>query len=494
MSGVESIIKDKSLTFEQMVVALAREAENNVKVLNIDEKTEELRKVGIICDLFEGNAPYRPRYIIPNYEKFMKEGSVFLGLERPTDIWEAVNNLLIFYKHVPSITTMPVYIGNLDSLLDPFIKSEHEAKKAIKFFLKHIDRTITDSFCHGNIGPKATRAGRIILEVERELENAVPNLTLKYSEETDKDFAIDVVKTALKTAKPSFANDKMFRDDFKGDYAIASCYNGLPIGGGAYTLVRMNLKKLAESAEDINDFFENKFPEVMEAMAGYINERIRYLVEETAFFESNFLIKEGFIEKDRFTAMFGMVGLAEAVEYLMDKEGVEGTFGQTLDFDELGEKIIRVMNEFVSNYESPYCKITGERLLMHAQVGISDDNGVSPGCRIQIGKEPELWEHLKQVGRFHKYFPSGIGDVFPFKENVMNNPEYILNIINGSFKGGLRYFSLYTSTADIIRITGYLVKKSDIEKLHRGEAVAQDTVVLGMGAVKNCNVLNRKVR
>lgn len=488
MSRVESIIKDKSLTFEQMVVALAREAENNVKVLNIDEKTEELRKAGIICDLFEGNAPYRPRYITPNYEKFIDEGSIFLGLERPTDIWEAVNNLLIFYKHVPSITTMPVYIGNLDSLLDPFIKSEHEAKKAIKFFLKHIDRTITDSFCHGNIGPKATRAGRIILEIERELENAVPNLTLKYSEETDKDFAIDVIKTALKTAKPSFANDKMFRDDFKGDYAIASCYNGLPIGGGAYTLVRMNLKKLAGSSEDINDFFENKFPEAMKAMARYINERIRYLVEETAFFESNFLIKEGFIEKDRFTAMFGIVGLAEAVEYLMDKEGIEGVFGQTLDFDELGEKIIRVMSEFIYNYESPYCKITGERLLMHAQVGISDDNGVSPSCRIQIGKEQELWSHLKHAGRFHKYFPSGIGDIFPFEENVMNNPEYILNIIDCSFKVGLRYFSLYTSTADIIRITGYLVEKSDIEKLHGDETVTQDTVAIGMGAVKN-NIL-----
>ena len=155
MNKVESIIKNKRLTFEQMVVALAREAENNIDVLNISEKTEELRKSGVICDLFEGNAPYRPRYIIPNYEKFMAEGSKFLGLKKPKDIWEAVNNLLIFYKHVPSITTMPVYIGNIDTLLDPFIKSEREARKAIEFFLIHIDRTITDSFCHGNLGPES---------------------------------------------------------------------------------------------------------------------------------------------------------------------------------------------------------------------------------------------------------------------------------------------------------------------------------------------------
>lgn len=494
MSKVESIIKDKSLTFEQMVVALAREAENNISVLNISEKTEELRKSGVICDLFEGNAPYRPRYIIPNYEKFMAEGSKFLGLKKPKDIWEAVNNLLIFYKHVPSITTMPVYIGNIDTLLDPFIKSEREARRAIEFFLLHIDRTITDSFCHGNLGPRATRAGRIILEIERELENAIPNLTLKYNEDTEKEFALEAIRTSLKTAKPSFANDEMFKKDFNGDYAIASCYNGLPIGGGAYTLVRMNLKKLAESAQGKDDFFHNKLPEAMEAMGSYINERIRYLVEETAFFHNNFLVKEGFIEKEKFTAMFGIVGLAEAVDYIMEKEGKVGSFGHDVEFDDLGEEIIKELHNFVLNYKSPHCKITEERLLMHAQVGISDDNGVSPGCRIQIGNEPEIWKHLRQAGRFHKYFPSGIGDIFPFEENAINNPEYILNIIEGAFKVGIRYFSLYSSTADVIRITGYLVKKSEMEKLKKGEAVMQDTVALGLGATQNCNILNRKIR
>lgn len=71
----------------------------------------------------------------------MKEGSKFLGLKPPSNIWEATNSLLIMYKHVPSITTMPVYIGNIDYLLEPFVKDEEEAKLAIKLFLTHIDRT-----------------------------------------------------------------------------------------------------------------------------------------------------------------------------------------------------------------------------------------------------------------------------------------------------------------------------------------------------------------
>ena len=493
MNGVEKIIKDVTLTYEQKVLSLARYAENSVRVLNISEDTEKLREEGIICDLFEGNVPYRPRYILPDYEKFMKEGCKFLELSPATNIWEATTNLLIMYKHVPSITSMPVYIGNIDYLLEPFIVDEEEAKLAIRLFLTQLDRTITDSFCHGNLGPKPTKAAKIILEVERELENAIPNLTLKYNEETPDDLAIEAIKTALITAKPSFANDKMFSNDL-GNYGIASCYNGLHVGGGAHTLVRMRLSNVAETADSIEDFFDNKLPHAMRCMAEYINERIRYIVEESTFFETNFLVKEGFINKDRFTSMFGLVGLAECVNILLKAERLEDKFGHSQAADDLGVRIMDFMEEFINNFESKHCKVTNERLLLHAQVGIVDDINISPGSRIPIGEEPELWKHLKQTARFHKYFPSGVGDIFPFEINAMNNPEFILNIIQGAFKEGMRYFSLYSSDADVIRITGYLVKKSEIEKLNRGEATLQDTVVLGQGQVNNGKVLERMVR
>ena len=493
MNGVEKIIKDVTLTYEQKVLSLARYAENSVRVLNISEDTEKLREEGIICDLFEGNVPYRPRYILPDYEKFMKEGCKFLELSPATNIWEATTNLLIMYKHVPSITSMPVYIGNIDYLLEPFIVDEEEAKLAIRLFLTQLDRTITDSFCHGNLGPKPTKAAKIILEVERELENAIPNITLKYNEETPDDLAIEAIKTALITAKPSFANDKMFSNDL-GNYGIASCYNGLHVGGGAHTLVRMRLSNVAETADSIEDFFDNKLPHAMRCMAEYINERIRYIVEESTFFETNFLVKEGFINKDRFTSMFGLVGLAECVNILLKAERLEDKFGHSQAADDLGVRIMDFMEEFINNFESKHCKVTNERLLLHAQVGIGDDINISPGSRIPIGEEPELWKHLKQTARFHKYFPSGVGDIFPFEINAMNNPEFILNIIQGAFKEGMRYFSLYSSDADVIRITGYLVKKSEIEKLNRGEATLQDTVVLGQGQVNNGKVLERMVR
>ncbi len=39
-------------------------------------------------------------------------------------------------------------------------------------------------------------------------------------------------------------------------YGIASCYNALAIGGGAYTLSRIVLKRAADHAKNIDHFFE----------------------------------------------------------------------------------------------------------------------------------------------------------------------------------------------------------------------------------------------
>lgn len=492
MNNIEKIIKDNILTYEQKVLALAKEAENTLQVLNIDNKTTEYINEGIICSLFEGNAPYRPRYILPDYQKFMEKGSKFLKLDKPQTIWEAVNNLLILYKHVPSITSFPVYIGNIDELLNPYIDDEKEAYEAIKMFLKHIDRTLTDSFCHANIGPRDLMAGRLILKAERELQDSIPNISMKVSKDTNEDFIIDGIKTSLITAKPSFANHEMFVSELGQQYGIASCYNGLLIGGGSYTLVRLNLAALAEKAKNKDKFFDIYLPEVVDCMCRFMDERIRYLIEESGYFQSSFLVREGLIDQDKYTAMFGMFGLAECVNTLLDAKDKKDRFGYSQEASELGLKVIENLEQKVSAHHNKYCK--DGKFLLHAQVGIDSDHGISPGCRVPIGEEPALFEHICVEAPFHKYFPSGIGNVYAFDSTAKNNPKYVLDIIRGAFAKGMRYFSLYSSDSDVVRITGYLVKRSEIEKLTHGEQVLRDTVVLGKGAVENLKVLDRKIR
>lgn len=492
-----AIIKNPTLTHEQTMMALAKKAENVLTTPGKPTLYDELNNEGIICDLNEGHAPYAPRYILPNYALLFEKGCEFLRLDPPTNLFEAINTLLIFYKHVPSVTHFPVYIGNIDKLLEPFVDtvSEEQGRMFIKGFLKQIDRTITDSFCHGNIGPEATKVGRYILDAQRELQDSTPNLTLLYDPEvTSDEFAQHCAMTALDCASPSFANHKMFESELGKDYGIASCYNGLPVGGGAFTLTRLMLSRIVKRCANIDEFFAKHLNEAIDTMCSFMDCKIKFLVEETPFFQSNFLVREGFLTQDRFVGLFGVVGLCECVNDLMTLDGKSDKFGYSKAADELGIKIMDCIQARVNEHTNPFCEFWDHRFMLHAQVGTDLDSGISPGTRIAIGDEIPLYDHIRQAGQFHHYFPSGTGDIFPFDSTTVKNPQSLVDVIKGSFQCGMRYFSTYSQDSDVIRITGYLVKKSDIAKLQQGNAVVNDTVVLGMGNVMKSKTYERMVR
>jgi hypothetical protein len=153
------------------------------------------------------------------------------------------------------------------------------------------------------------------------------------------------------------------------------------------------------------------------------------------------------------------------------------------------------LDALVKAHHNPYCEITGGHFLLHGQVGIDSDVGESPATRIPIGQEPEeLSSHLIHCGLFHGYFPAGTGDVFPVEATANRNPAYVLDMVKGGFASGGRYFSIYSSDSDVIRVTGYLVKRSEMDKLSAGQNVLQDTTALGLGAAVNGRVLERKRR
>ena len=494
--AVLEIIKNSSLTYEQQTYGLAKLSENQLPYPSVaDEKFYELAEKGIICDLDEGHAPYAPRYILPNYDKLIKEGSEFLRLKPAKTLTDVINMLLVFYHHVPSVTRFPVYLGSIDKLLNPFIVDEKQAKEQIKWFLIHLDRTINDSFSHANIGPEETLAGNIIIDLEKELQDVTPNLTILYDKDkTSNEFAVKCIEASLTCANPAFANDKMFREDFKGDYGIASCYNGLPISGGAFTLSRLRLNKIANNSKSTQEFFDVKLPEAVDSLSKFIESKIRFLVEETTFFKTNFLVTEGFIDIDRFVGLFGMVGMHECVNKLMELENKKLSFGKDQEANELGVKIMDSIQERVNKFKSKYGKVWNNKFMLHSQVGAAGDKGTTPGMRIAIGKEIPLYDHLKQAGMFHKYFPSGIGDHFPFDYTANENPQAILDIFNGAFASGMRYISAYPEDGDLIRVTGYLVKKSDLEKLNNGKQVSYDTIQYAQEPLNDYGILDRKVR
>ena len=83
MEEVLNIIRDETLTYQQQLLALARLAENMDDTLQRSPEYRQGQKDGIFCDLGEGLAPYRPRYICPDYTQLMEKGSRFLDLTPP---------------------------------------------------------------------------------------------------------------------------------------------------------------------------------------------------------------------------------------------------------------------------------------------------------------------------------------------------------------------------------------------------------------------------
>ncbi len=495
MNKVLDIVTSKGLTYEQKVVALAHAAENSLEVLEIPEKTRHYMETGAICDLDEGHAPYRPRYIMPDYEAAVKKGCEFLQLYPPKDLDEVIQFLEILYRHVPSITSYPDYLGSIDRLIEPFLEgvSDEEAEKKLRLFLIYLDRTITDGFCHANLGPEETRTGRIILKLEKELQNAVPNLTLKYDPDITPDsYGELALYTSLYCANPAICNHRMHKDTY-GDYGISSCYNILPIGGGSYTLTRIVLPKLVPEAESREQFLTETLPDCLQRMGDYMNERIRFLVEESNFFETSFLSREGFISRDKFLAMFGVVGLAECTNLLMDDP--DKIYGSDQEADQLADQIMQVIAEYAETSKALYSEVFHDHFALHAQVGIDSDHGITSGVRIPVGMEPErMYDHLRHSARFHRFFPTGCADIFSFDPTGRNNPAAMLDIVKGAFSLGDKYISFYASDSDLVRITGYLVKRSEMEKYYKGEAVLQNTVYLGGDNYRNAHLENRKVR
>lgn len=490
-----------NLSYQQKLFNLANVAERLIdpkETLGYSDEEMEYINNDMVCDLNEGYLPYRPRYVVPDYSVLIKKGCDFLEISPPEDIDELFDGLLILYSHIPSITSFPVYIGNLDELIEPFLGEDSAADyKKIKRFLNHIDKTIVDSFCHADIGPYASKAGELILDAVAELKNPTPNMSLHYDKAiTTDDFAIKAAKTCLLTSKPSFSNVVKYQKDV-GDHALVSCYNALPIGGGAYTLLRLRLGTIVKKAISTENFVNELLPLVAKNMAMMMDKRIRFMVEESNFFETSFLLKEGFIQKDNFTAMFAIVGLADCVNFLLRLENIEETYGQSSRGDEIAHLILQKLESIVENHEAPYLLRTNNRYLLHAQVGANlsnEDKDNTPAHRIRIGEEPILPVHLNQSAPFHEYFKSGTGDLFAFDQTYLDHPEAVLDIIKGAFAQGYRYITAYLQNSDLIRVTGYLVKRSEVEKFENDQVVLRDTAIMGSGTNQNAHVFNRKTR
>ncbi len=495
LEKLRSIANDGTLSPAQKKHYLSLEAENMLPYPALDAETQEALDQRVICDMYEGHAPYRPRYVLPDYSVVLEQGSEYLELPVPELLDEAINTLMIAYHHVPSITGMPVFIGRLDELLLPFCDgvSDEDLYRQIRLFWRYLDRTLPDAFMHANIGPTDNRVARAILRVDAELKQTAPNLTFLYDPQAGSDEILAIASNNIvECCKPHIANHPVHAAAFdERGYGIVSCYNVLPIAGGASTLTRINLKEVALRSSSEDDFFASQLPRFVELNFRLTQSRIDYLFNESNFFDS-FLVNEGWIEPGRFTAMFGVFAMAEAVNTIQEKEGRAGRYGFDEQANALGHRISRALAEAVG--ERHLDNVWRGHALLHSQAGLSDDVEATPGVRIPYGTEPDPVAHVEALSPHHAFYPSGISEILTVDESVRNNPEAIQQLCKGAFARGFREFTVNVASNDLVRVTGYMVRLSDIRRFKERQGSRTNTTVLGAEAADVTGILDRRPR
>ena len=134
------------------------------------------------------------------------------------------------------------------------------------------------------------------------------------------------------------------------------------------------------------------------------------------------------------------------------------------------------------------------RALLHSQAGLSDDVDATPGVRIPYGTEPDPVTHVEALSPHHQYYLSGVSEILTVDESIRNNPEAIQQLCKGAFARGFREFTVNVASNDLVRVTGYMVRLSDIRKFNEQQGSRTNTTVLGAEAAEVTGILDRKPR
>ncbi len=430
----------KDLTCRQKMIQLANGAEcmiDPMESLGYSEEEMAYMNDYIIYDMDEGNLPYRPRYILPNYYRFVEKGCTYLSIDPPDNLENLLDGLFILYHHIPSINSYPVYLGPLDRLIDPFL-TENEASdyQKIKRFLNQLNKTIVNTYCHTDIGTNPTKAGMHLFKALIDLGRANFQIVYRYdSEENSDELTQLAVTTGLMYDNVSFSHILTDKNE-SNNYGIMGCYNVLPYGGGSYTTLRLCIDHLVKEVMSTEEFIEDLLPMVVRMIMNMMDKRIKFIVEESNFYENLFLEEEGFINKKEFTAVMEVDGFRDCINYLLKKERIKETYGSSERGDNIAMSIIDTIKSIISMHDAPYIERTRGRYLLHVQLEDNNKDSERNPKGMRILRNPILPIQGNQSFLFENCWKNGIARLSVSNPIEHNDMDMILNRMNELYREG----------------------------------------------------------
>ena len=89
------LVNDRSLGYDQKLRRLSSLAVNALPYPELSPLCAEALQARVICDMYEGNRPFTPRYVLPDYAKALRNGVAYLELEPPQNLDDALAFLII---------------------------------------------------------------------------------------------------------------------------------------------------------------------------------------------------------------------------------------------------------------------------------------------------------------------------------------------------------------------------------------------------------------
>ena len=69
-----ALVRDATLGYDQKLRRLAALATESIAYPTLSPECQEALDKRVICDMYEGSAPYTPRYVLPDYQLAITNG------------------------------------------------------------------------------------------------------------------------------------------------------------------------------------------------------------------------------------------------------------------------------------------------------------------------------------------------------------------------------------------------------------------------------------
>jgi pyruvate formate lyase activating enzyme len=292
------------------------------------------------------------RYLLPDYRKLLSSGSLQLGVAPATDLESALDVLLAAYRAIPQRHGTALALGRLDELLRPFVTGPDEADTAtLRAFWAKLATLPGPGFA--TVGPSPGPIADTLIRITDAVppRPLSPRLVLRVDPGAADDPLLETALTAV--VPPLLADDGARPHGVGPDYALVDSGIRLPVGGGAFGLVRIDLvSSVLQHRGGVEEYLDRTLPEQLSLFVGVLATRTARASSDPASLDLGWPEREGLVHRDRFGAVVTVTGLAEALIRLSGSSVVD---------PELIARTRDRITEVVAGIAMPHCRIGGGR-------------------------------------------------------------------------------------------------------------------------------------